>query len=199
MMNINSQDALREFLYNINVQDSIKARLVLDCFDRIKKKEQRRILFELNKCEDNVAIPLLIFLAVRHEFYARQYPTLQETIFAKALNSPDIIIKYLRSDSAEQLYYIKLAGDLRLQGVISSLEKPLAVCTDLNMPEITGIELIQKVRQQYGSKELPIIMVTTQSEIQEIKTAGNAGADIVLNKPFNTENLGNALKDLGLM
>ena len=64
-------------------------------------------------------------------------------------------------------------------------EKPDFVCTDLNMPEITGIELIIKVRQKYSRKELPIIMVTTQSEIKDNKTAWEAGVSEVMNKPFD--------------
>ncbi|MBW1644755.1 MAG: response regulator [Deltaproteobacteria bacterium] len=44
-------------------------------------------------------------------------------------------------------------------------EKPAVLLTDLNMPEITGIELISRVREKYARPELPIIMVTTQNEM----------------------------------
>ncbi|MEA2083851.1 MAG: response regulator [Thermodesulfobacteriota bacterium] len=163
-MKIDSQDALRELLNNIKVQDWIKARLVLDSFDRIGKKEQRRILFELNRCEDDVAVPLLVFLAVRHEVYARQYPTLQETILSKALNSPDIIIKYLRSDSAEQLYYIKLAGDLHLKRAVPSLVEILLKSNDI--PTLrAAIKSLDEIGDPAATNAISEFLYTDQEEL----------------------------------
>lgn len=72
-------------------------------------------------------------------------------------------------------------------------EKPLMVLTDLNMPDITGIQLTEKVRERYSSKLLPIIMVTTQNESQDNEAAHVAGVDSILNKPFNAKTLGAAM------
>ena len=75
-------------------------------------------------------------------------------------------------------------------------EKPDFLCTDLNMPEITGIELIKKVRKQYHKDELPIILVTTQNEIQDNKAAWEAGVNEIIYKPFDTEMLSSTLKKI---
>ncbi len=72
-------------------------------------------------------------------------------------------------------------------------EKPLAVFTDLNMPKITGIELTRQARELYPSKELPIIMVTTQNESDDYNAAKEAGVDGILSKPFNANMLKAAL------
>lgn len=72
-------------------------------------------------------------------------------------------------------------------------EKPLAVLTDLNMPEITGIELTERVRERYPAKLLPIIMVTTQNETKDNEAAIEAGVSAILHKPFNAESLGEAI------
>ncbi len=66
-------------------------------------------------------------------------------------------------------------------------EKPDFLCTDLNMPGFTGIELIQEVRKKYRKDELPIILVTTQNEVQDNKAAIEAGASEIMYKPFDTE------------
>ena len=66
-------------------------------------------------------------------------------------------------------------------------EKPDFLCTDLNMPGITGIELIQKVREKYSKDELPVILVTTQNEVRDNKAALEAGASDIIYKPFDTE------------
>jgi len=73
-------------------------------------------------------------------------------------------------------------------------EKPLMVLTDLNMPDITGIQLTEKIREKYTSKLLPIIMVTTQNESQDSESAMVAGVNSILNKPFNAKTLGAAIE-----
>ncbi len=72
-------------------------------------------------------------------------------------------------------------------------EKPLMVLTDLNMPEITGIQLVERVRERYTAQLLPIIMVTTQNESQDNEAAVTAGVNAILNKPFNAKTLGAAM------
>ncbi len=68
-------------------------------------------------------------------------------------------------------------------------DKPQVVLTDLNMPDITGIDLAKSVRQWYTKEELPIIMITTQDEGQDNETALAAGVNTVLQKPFTEEQI----------
>ena len=73
-------------------------------------------------------------------------------------------------------------------------EKPSLVLTDLNMPEITGIQLTRKLRELYSMDQLPIIMVTTQNEAQDNDAARAAGVTTILYKPFNAASLGDVMK-----
>lgn len=74
--------------------------------------------------------------------------------------------------------------------------KPDFVCTDLNMPEINGLELIKNVRKKYSKAELPIVMVTTQNEIQDNNSAKEEGVNDILYKPFDAESLGRVLSEV---
>lgn len=74
-------------------------------------------------------------------------------------------------------------------------EKPLMVLTDLNMPDITGIQLTEEIRKKYSSKLLPIIMVTTQNEVNDNEAARKAGVNSILHKPFNSESLKKAMDE----
>jgi two-component system chemotaxis response regulator CheY len=61
--------------------------------------------------------------------------------------------------------------------------------TDLNMPNVDGIGLIQEVRQKPGNRFMPIIMLTSESQ-PEKKSAGKAaGASGWITKPFNPDQL----------
>jgi len=72
-------------------------------------------------------------------------------------------------------------------------EKPDVILTDLNMPDITGIEFTKGIREWYSKSELPIIMVTTQKEAQENKAAYSAGVNDIIHKPFTEAQIGKAL------
>lgn len=68
-------------------------------------------------------------------------------------------------------------------------DKPDIVLTDLNMPDITGIDLTREIRTKFSQKELPVIMITTQNEANDNKAAYDAGIDDILHKPFTAETL----------
>ncbi|MCA1743820.1 MAG: response regulator, partial [Desulfovibrionales bacterium] len=67
--------------------------------------------------------------------------------------------------------------------------KPEIVFTDLNMPDMTGIDLIGGIRQIYTIKQLPIVMVTTQNETQDNEDARKAGVNDIAFKPFSKQSL----------
>ena len=61
--------------------------------------------------------------------------------------------------------------------------------TDLNMPNMDGLELIKKVREEGAHRFTPIVMLTTESS-EEKKLAGReAGASGWIVKPFKPEQL----------
>jgi CheY-like chemotaxis protein/HEAT repeat protein len=74
-------------------------------------------------------------------------------------------------------------------------EKPAVVLTDLNMPDITGIDLTKGMRELYGKEDLPIIMVTTQNEGDDQDAAYAAGVNTILQKPFTEEQIGATLTE----
>ncbi|PIE59018.1 MAG: response regulator [Desulfobulbus propionicus] len=73
-------------------------------------------------------------------------------------------------------------------------EKPALVLTDLNMPEISGIDLIRSVREKYTVEQLPVIMVTTQGDVQDHEAAAEVGVNDILIKPFSVESLRKAMQ-----
>ncbi|MFP4547779.1 MAG: response regulator [Fidelibacterota bacterium] len=67
--------------------------------------------------------------------------------------------------------------------------KPAILCTDLNMPQMTGIELTKELRKTYSKAELPIVMVTTQDDNPDMMAAKKAGVNDFVQKPFNAPKL----------
>ena len=61
--------------------------------------------------------------------------------------------------------------------------------TDFHMPNLNGLELIKKVRQMTNYRFLPILVLTTENQIEIIREAKDSGATGWLMKPFSTEKL----------
>lgn len=61
--------------------------------------------------------------------------------------------------------------------------------TDYHMPNLNGLELVVKVRQTESYKYIPILVLTTENQIEMIREARDSGATGWLLKPFNTEKL----------
>lgn len=61
--------------------------------------------------------------------------------------------------------------------------------TDYHMPNLNGLELITKVRQTESYKFMPILVLSTENQLEMIREARNSGATGWLMKPFSTEKL----------
>ena len=68
------------------------------------------------------------------------------------------------------------------------------VITDLNMPNLNGIELIHEVRKQPKNKFIPILMLTTESQDARKQEGKAAGATGWIVKPFNATQLVDVVK-----
>ena len=68
------------------------------------------------------------------------------------------------------------------------------VITDLNMPEMDGIELIKQLRGMADYKFAPIVMLTTESQESKKQEGKQAGASGWIVKPFSPEQLLDVVK-----
>jgi two-component system, chemotaxis family, chemotaxis protein CheY len=60
---------------------------------------------------------------------------------------------------------------------------------DWNMPEMNGYEFVQAVRASHEYDDMPIVMVTTETEMSQVALALQAGANEYVMKPFTSDAL----------
>ena len=70
------------------------------------------------------------------------------------------------------------------------------VITDINMPDINGLELIQFIRTNEHHRNTPILLISTQSSQRDRARGLSLGADGYVTKPFTAEDLLRAAKTL---
>jgi two-component system, sensor histidine kinase ChiS len=67
--------------------------------------------------------------------------------------------------------------------------KPDIILLDVMMPKMSGYEVTQKIRDRFNATELPIILLTAKTQIQDIVTGLNMGANDYLTKPISKDEL----------
>ena len=76
--------------------------------------------------------------------------------------------------------------------------KPQIALVDWNMPEMNGYEFVCAVRADSAYDDVPLMMVTTETEMAQVITALEAGANEYVMKPFTKDVLREKLIILGL-
>jgi len=75
---------------------------------------------------------------------------------------------------------------------------PLLILLDLNLPDMTGIEILRRVKETAHLKSTPVVVLTTTDDAHEIKRCYELGCNVYITKPVNYENFANAIRQLGL-
>lgn len=74
----------------------------------------------------------------------------------------------------------------------------LLILLDLNLPDMTGIEILRRVKETPHLKCTPVVVLTTTDDAQEIKRCYEFGCNVYITKPVNYESFANAIRQLGL-
>jgi len=75
-------------------------------------------------------------------------------------------------------------------------EKPDVVVTDLQMPVMTGLELVEKIRQNQKIKDIPVILLTARNFAIEDKQQEDLRISDCLSKPFSPKELLRSIQDI---
>ena len=76
--------------------------------------------------------------------------------------------------------------------------RALLILLDLNLPDMTGIDILKQIKENKYLKCSPVVVLTTTDDSQEIKRCYELGCNVYITKPVNYENFGNAIRQLGL-
>ena len=75
-------------------------------------------------------------------------------------------------------------------------EKPDIIVTDFQMPIMTGLELVRKLRQNEMTKDIPVIMLTARGFAVEDKEKEELQISELLSKPFSPKELLRSIEDI---
>ncbi len=98
-------------------------------------------------------------------------------------------------DGVEALDYLFCTGQYASR---DSLIMPAFVLLDLKLPRIDGLEVLRRIRADERTALLPVVVLTTSKEHQDIFEAYRLGANSYIRKPVDFERFLQAVGQLGL-
>ena len=79
-----------------------------------------------------------------------------------------------------------------------SAGRQLLVLLDLNLPDMTGIDILERLKSNQHTRRSPVVVLTTTDDAREIQRCYDLGANVYITKPVNYEGFANAIRQLGL-
>jgi len=76
--------------------------------------------------------------------------------------------------------------------------RPLLVLLDLNLPDMTGVEILSRLKTNEHLKCIPVVVLTTTDDAVEIQRCYDLGCNVYITKPVNYDNFAHAIRQLGL-
>jgi CheY-like chemotaxis protein len=80
----------------------------------------------------------------------------------------------------------------------ASARRHLLILLDLNLPDMTGLDILEKVKANTHTRRSPVVVLTTTDDSREIQRCYDLGANVYITQPVNYVGFANAIRQLGL-
>jgi CheY-like chemotaxis protein len=79
-----------------------------------------------------------------------------------------------------------------------SAERALLILLDLNLPDMSGTDILTQIKSNEHLKRSPVVVLTTTDDQVEIQRCYDLGCNVYITKPVNYEGFATAIRQLGL-
>jgi CheY-like chemotaxis protein len=97
-------------------------------------------------------------------------------------------------DGAQALDFLFGTGEYAGRNIKN---KPKVIFLDLKMPKVTGLEVLREIKKDERTKLIPLVMMTSSQEEQDIIESHKLGVNSYVVKPLGFENFSKTIADLG--
>lgn len=81
---------------------------------------------------------------------------------------------------------------------LPSKDRYLLILLDLNLPDMSGIDILEQIKTNEHTRRLPVVVLTTTDDEREIQKCYDLGANVYITKPVDYDGFATAIRNLGL-
>ncbi len=100
--------------------------------------------------------------------------------------------------TGEMDFDFAFSGEEALQYLNANERKAVLILSDINMPGMSGLDLLEKIKTTYHKPPPVVMMITAYGDAENFNTAKRLGADDFLTKPLDFKLLKEKLKNTAL-
>ena len=93
-------------------------------------------------------------------------------------------------------FVFAFSGEEAIQSLNTMDQKAVLILSDINMPGMSGLELLEHIKKNYVKPAPAVMMITAYGDEENYKSSIQLGADDFLTKPLDFKTLKNKLKNL---
>jgi CheY-like chemotaxis protein len=97
-------------------------------------------------------------------------------------------------DGQQALDYLYRRGEFNMR----SAENPAVMLLDLKLPKVSGLEVLQQIKSDERLKMIPVVVLTSSHEEQDMMRSYRLGVNAYVVKPVDFHEFVNAVKELGV-
>jgi two-component system response regulator len=113
----------------------------------------------------------------------------------RALRKVNLANKLIHvKDGAQALDFIFAKGEFAGREIE---DRPKVILLDIKMPKVDGIEVLRQIKANEATKTIPVVIMTSSKEEQDIITSYNLGVNSYVVKPVDFESFAKAVSELG--
>ena len=121
-------------------------------------------------------------------------------------NDAELTIRALKKHNmANNLVHVKngeealefIFGTGIYEGSRDVQQVPRVILLDIQMPKVSGLEVLQKIKSEPMTRAIPVVVLTSSKENPDIQKCYALGANSYIVKPVNFEGFAEAIKNMG--
>lgn len=115
----------------------------------------------------------------------------------------ELILKALRNNNILNEVHVASNGEEALdflyqRGNYADAPRPGLILLDIKLPGVDGIEVLRLIKADVKLRQIPVVMLTTTSDVKEVVKSYSLGANSYIVKPVDFEHFIKVIKDLKL-
>lgn len=128
---------------------------------------------------------------------------MRERVILLVEDNPDdeaLTLRALKKNNIMNPVEVARDGLQALDYLLNDEQRPLpqVVLLDLKLPKLDGLEVLKRVRQSGRARFVPVVILTSSREEQDVVTGYQLGANSYIRKPVDFDQFSAAIRELGL-